>query len=385
MDILNTITDLMNSVSNLGEAAQKDAIRKKPLVRMKFYELVNDYQSAAGTRPLNDFFEWYIHQLDRRMDVAPQWLKSWYKITGAKNEKTLRAFLESCHNSPSADFKEKIKDWIPADEYMILASQKKSDIRDGLKIVIDICQEKSESGKMIKTILISALPSLIFGIAFHSLLYGFIYGVFVRVSESDTWETMTSAERVYTIYQWIDANWGLLIVGIVGFVFALSWSVKKWDTRGMHLREHYIDYLPPYSLAKLTAQYNISSLTYNYLRCGLSDYDAMVEMQKGCTNYAAYQVDKMINQVNKKTTDSFFNTFMGEFGCDISERGQYVGLEEALGGLIEKMKEKRDAKFKRIISITLMLTLKPLIFISLGMSVYPLIMTVAAMIPDTPY
>jgi hypothetical protein len=152
----------------------------------------------------------------------------------------------------------------------------------------------------------------------------------------------------------------------------------------MFFRENYIDFIPPYSLSKVSAQYNIASLTHNYLRCGMSDYDAMVEMQKGCTNYVSYQVDKMINQVNKKTTDSFFNIYMGEFGCDISERGQYVNLVDALGGLIDKMKEKRDEKFKKIISRTLLFTLKPFIFISLGMSVVPLIMTVASMIPDTP-
>ena len=121
MDLLSTLADVVNMFSKLSDSAKKDAIKKKPLVRKKFYELVKDYQSAAGTRPLNDFFEWYIIQLDRRMDVAPQWLSFLYKIRRGKNESTLRGFLESCHNNPEPDFKEKLKDWIPADEYMILA------------------------------------------------------------------------------------------------------------------------------------------------------------------------------------------------------------------------------------------------------------------------
>ena len=179
MDLLSTLADVVNMFSKLSDSAKKDAIKKKPLVRKKFYELVKDYQSAAGTRPLNDFFEWYIIQLDRRMDVAPQWLSFLYKIRRGKNESTLRGFLESCHNNPEPDFKEKLKDWIPADEYMILASQKKSDIRDGLDIVISICDEKSESGKMVKQIIISAAPTILFGAAFHSLLYLIIYDVFV--------------------------------------------------------------------------------------------------------------------------------------------------------------------------------------------------------------
>ena len=116
MDILNFVADMANKLNNIGEAAQKDTIRKKPAIRKRFYMLVKDYQSSAGTKPLNDFFEWYINQLDKRMEVAPQWLDFWYKITKKKNDQSLRSFLEACHRSDIPDFKEKIKDWIPSDE-----------------------------------------------------------------------------------------------------------------------------------------------------------------------------------------------------------------------------------------------------------------------------
>lgn len=383
MDILNFVADMANKLNNIGEAAQKDTIRKKPAIRKRFYMLVKDYQSSAGTKPLNDFFEWYINQLDKRMEVAPQWLDFWYKITKKKNDQSLRSFLEACHRSDIPDFKEKIKDWIPSDEYMILASQKKSDITDGLDIVIGLCDEKEEAGKQIATILSASLPTLIIGIGFHSLLYGFIYPVFVRISDSDTWATMTDAEQVLFIYEWIASYYYVILGTIIGLAVFITQSIKKWSKRGMFFRENYVDFMPPYSVSKMTAQYNIVSLTYNYLRCGMSEYDAIMEMKRGSSDYVAYQVDKITNQVNVKTTDAFNTLFMGEFGCDVAERGQYVNLQEALGELVDGMKQRRSETITKIINRTFKFTLKPIVFGSIGLALVPLIMEIANMIPDT--
>ncbi len=382
MDILNLVADMANKFNSISDAAMKDTIRKKPAIRKRFYLLVKDYQSAAGTRPLNDFFEWYLKQLDKRMEIAPQLPSLWYKYTNRKNDSSLRSFLEACHRSDIPDFKEKIKEWIPNDEYMILASQKKSDITDGLDIVIGLCAEKEEAGKQIVAILSASLPTILIGLAFHSLLYGFIYPVFVNISENATWDGMTTAQKVLYTYETIAGNWPW-IVGILFFLITfIAQSVKKWSKRGMFIRENYIDFIPPYSLSKLSSQYNIASLTYNYLRCGMPEFDAIMEVKRGSTNYVAYQIDKITSQVNVKMTDAFNTLYMGAPGCDIAERGQYVNLQESLKDLIGKMKEHRDEAYSKTINRTFKFTLKPIIFGSIGLAVLPLIFQIGAMIPD---
>ncbi|MEG3764891.1 hypothetical protein [Alteromonas sp. 14N.309.X.WAT.G.H12] len=382
MDILDVVADFANKLSNLGEAASKDTIRKKPAIRKRFYMLVKDYLSSSGTKPLNDFFEWYITQLDKRMEIAPQWQNVWYRLTRSKNSSNLRSFLEACHRSDNPDFKEKIKDWIPQDEYMILASQQKSDITEGLLIVIDICEEKENTGKQAVKIFFAALPSLVTAAAMHTVLYKFVYPVFVRIDARDTWDIMNAGQKVYFMYNWLSAYSIPLFIILAILTKLLFISVRNWSKRGMFFRENYIDCIPPYSLSKLKAQYNIVSLTYNYLRCGLSDFDAISEVKNGSDKYTAYQVGKITNQVNVKTTDAFNTLFMGDYGCDIAERGQYVNLQESLKELMGGMKERYVERVNVFNKILFTYFLNIVVYGSIAASIVPLIFAIGSMLPD---
>jgi hypothetical protein len=385
MDIIDTITAVGEKLSNIQEHFAKDAIKKKHTIRRRFYTLLLDYLESPGASSPNDFFAWYLDRLDERMKMAPQWQSAYFNLTKTKNEASFRKFLNSCLESTSekTDFIDIIKPWLPDDEYRIIASTTSSDIEKVVRIAIEMCEEKNSIQQQIKTAVFSNIPIMGIGFFFHWVLYSFVYTSFITPGIEDrlSWEEMNLLQQNYMRYEWFIANYHYVIMALVAIGMAISWSIKNWHKRAVFFREQYIDYIPPYSLSKVNEQYNILMIIASFMRSGKSFAESLNQVREGASKYVQYQVDKIIMNDTVQAHISLNTFYLGMLGSDIRERAQHISLEKAISGLLPEMKKEKNQRFDRIVKITMMLTFKPVIYLSLAASIVPVFINIYESLP----
>lgn len=386
MDILGLMMGFVKKTQAISDGLKKDAFKSKHRNRMRFYELLIGYINSPDSSSPANFFDWYTERLDERMKTTPQWLSLWYKLTKSKSEGGFRAFLTDCsiRSNTESKFVEILKPWIPSDEYRIIASSPTADITESLRTAIDISKEKEGTQKQVHGAFFSNIPIIGIGFFFHWVIYSFVYQSFITpgFENHKLWEDMTMLEQNFIRYEWIIANYLYLIVGLVAIVYGLSWSIKNWSSRFVFLREHYIDYIPPYSLSKLNEQYNILMILSSFMKSGASFPDSLDKVKEGGSPYVQYQVDKILN--TPKQAHIAINTlFLGDYGSDIRDRGNHISLELAITDLLPGIQESKREKFDRIVSITSMLSFKPVIYGSLGFAIVPLFISIFDSLPKT--
>jgi hypothetical protein len=387
MDILNSIVNIANTVSGLSEKLAKDAVRKKHVIRRRFYTLLIDYLQAPGNNSPSNFFSWYMERLDERMRMSPQWLDFYYKVTKQKNEASFRKFLQSCDDAAASEpnIINVIEPWLPDDEHRIIASSSSADITKVIKIALEMCEEKEQTQKQVRNALLSNFPIIGMGFFFHWILYSFVYTSFIIPGFADNtpWEEMNLLEQNYVRYDWILNNYFYVIAAVVLVWMAFSWSIKNWNGTGVFIREHYIDYLPPYSLAKVNDQYNILLIISSFMRSGKSFPESLYQAKQGATPYIQYQVNKIIENDTVQAHVALNSFYLGMMGSDIRERANNVSLEKSISTQLPRMQEEKRERFNRIIGITMMLSFKPVIYLSLGASIVPLFITIYDSLPKT--
>lgn len=377
-----------NSLAKVNDSFAKDAVKKKHTIRIRFYGLVKGYINSPGSESPNAFFDWYLEQLDKRMECRPQWAQAYFKVSGQKNEQSLRSFLEKCRNelTEKPSFTEVIKEWVPQDEYQIIASTSSSDISDVLDLAVEMAEEKQTTSEQIKGAIFSNLPLILIGVFFHWFIYSFIYKSFVTpgFAERKIWEDMTIVEQNYMIYEWFmnTGNLVLFIAVLVAVGVAIGWSIKNWHKRGVFIREHYIDYLPPYSLSKINSQYNILMVINNFMKSGKSFGDSVEKVLEGASPYVRMQVSKIISNSSAKANDAINIFYLGEYGSDVQERGNHIPLEQAIDSLLPAIKKSKSEKFDKTVKISMMVTFKPLIYLSFGYALIPVLMQIFTSLPD---
>ncbi len=387
MDLLNGIVTGVEKIKGLQQGLAKDAFAKKHKARKKFYVLLLDYLNSPGSKSPNNFFQWYVDRLDERMKMAPQWKGVWFSVTKTKNDAGFRGFLENCieRADSEADFKKVIEPWVPDDEYRIIASSTSSDISEVVKIAIDLCDEKEATQKQIHGAIFANIPTIGIGLFFHWIIYTFVYTSFITpgFADSKTWEEMDMLEQNYMRYDWVINNYPFVIAGLIGTVMFLRWSIRSWTNRGIFVREHYIDYLPPYSLVKVNEQYNILMIIASFMRSGKSFAESLEQARKGASPYVQYQVDKIINNDTEQVHVAINTFYLGDYGSDVRERAAHVALDKAIDGLLPAMKESKRERFERIVSVTTMLSFKPIIYGSLAGGIVPLFISIFQSLPET--
>jgi hypothetical protein len=391
MTILQSALDIKyvveNSLVKINDTFAKDAIKKKHKIRVRFYQLVKDYINSPGSESPNAFFDWYLEQLDRRIENKPEMIKVYYSLTGQKNEQSFRAFLVKCRDDLAINpkFIDVLRDWLPRDELQIIDSTSSSDISDVLDIAIEMANDKQIASEQIKGAIFSNLPLILIGGFFHWFIYEFVYRSFVIPGFADTknWEDMIMVEKNYVIYEWFmqSTSWITLALVFIGTYAFFSWSIRSWHIRLVHIRENYFDYLPPYSLSKINNQYGIIMIINNFMKSGKSFGDALEQAIDGASPYIRMQVEKIIGNSGAKANDAINTFYLGDYGSDIQERGNHIPLEQAMDSLLPAMKKIRKDKFDKTINITLMLTLKPAIYASFGLALIPLFIQIFANLP----
>ena len=386
MDIQSLFVDLVDKAKGISGSLARSEIKGKHPVRVRFYTLLMDYLNGPGSPAAGDFFMWYIERLDERKRMSPQWMQAIYKVTKKENESGFRNFLIDCHNrfQSNPDFTEAIKPWIPDDEFRILSSSTSSDITGVIKIAIQICQEKDEVEKQIKGAIFAALPTFMIGLLMHYVIFNFVYSSAVTPGFMDvkTWSELTLVEKNYAAYSWIMENWLLCGVGLIGVFMFFKWSVKNWHNRLVFIREHYFDYLPPYSLAKTNEQYNTLLILSSFMRSGKSFNESLLEVSDGACKYVKMQVAKILNNDTEQASVALNIFYLGTFGSDIRDRSKYMPLENAIETLLPRMQKEKNEKFQRIVNLSMLLTLKPLIIGSLVFSIVPVLMSLMSNLPD---
>jgi len=388
LEKITTISNVIgDKLEEINDGFAKDAIRQKHKIRIRFYQLVIDYINSPGSETPNAFFEWYLEQLDKRIEKKPDWARAYYTITKQKNEPSFRKFLEKCRddlvNKPM--FVDVIKDWLPTDEHQIISSTSSSDITDVLNIAIDMANDKQDTSDQIMGAIFSNLPLIVIAGFFHWFIFSFVYKSFVTPGFEDRkiWAEMTTVEQNYVIYAWFMEPTNVLIfIGcFVALGMALSWSIKNWNKHFIRLREHYIDYIPPYSLSKINSQYNILMIINNFMKSGKSFGDALDQVLVGASPYIKTQVMKIISNSGAKANDAISIFYLGEYGSSIQERGNHVPLQQAMDGLLPQIKKLKKERFEKTIKITMAISLKPMVYLSFGFSLVPLIAGIFASLP----
>ena len=192
---------------------------------------------------------------------------------------------------------------------------------------------------------------------------------------------MDMLEKNFMRYDWVIDNYLLIGATIVGISLFLSWSIKNWRNRCVFIREHYIDYLPPYSLAKINEQYNILMIMHSFMKSGKGFADSLEQVIEGASPYVRYQVQKIINNTTEQAHVAMNTFYLGEYGSDVRDRANHISLDKAIGDLLPAIKASKIERFDRIIKITMMLSFKPVIYGSLGAAIVPLFISIFNSLP----
>lgn len=385
MSWIDNILELKERLSSASQKMQVNTFKTKHMMRRRFYTLLLDYINAPGVSSPADFFDWYIGRLDERMRLSPQWLKAFYGLTKAKNEPAYRSFMQygSEKSRSEPDFTKVLKEWLPDDEYRVLSSGTTADISGELRIVIEMCDEKQAIQQQFHNAIFANIITVMMGVAGHWILYSFIYQSFVTpgFQKSKTWDQMSMVEQNYMRYEWVFNNYLLVIAIVFALSMFLKWSIKHWHKKAVFFREHYIDYIPPYSLSKVNEQYNILMLTSSFMRSGRSFAESLEMVREGSGPYIRRQIDKILNNSTEQSHIAINTFYMGDYGSDIRDRANYVPLGQSIESLLPGIKLSKTARFQRIVNVTLLLTFKPLVYGSLALSLVPLVMQILDNIP----
>lgn len=387
MDLIENIIGSIERAQESLSYMQKDAIKKKPLVRIRFYTILIDYINSPGVSSPDNFFSWYLERLDERMELMQPYLLSLMKLMKKKNEAGFRKFLEDCNEKTAEEgtFFDSIRDWIPDDEYRILTSSSSSDMTPVLKMAIEMCEDKAFTQKQIMASITGNFPIVMVGLVMHWVLFSFLYNNVTTpgFEETTTWDAMSIVERNYLRYIWITSNYPYVIAGLVATVAFFKWSIKNWHKRMVWLREDLVDFFPPYSLSKVSEQYNILMILASFLKNGSSFSESLKEVKKGGSPYVQRQVDKILARDDMNANEAISTFYLGSFGADVKERASHISLELAISDLLPRMKAEKRERFDKIVKVTLMLSFKPLIYFSLGYSVVPVLFGIFDSLPKT--
>jgi hypothetical protein len=388
MEIMGKVVDVLNAILNLRESIEKDTIAKKPKIRLRFYTILIDYLNSPGSKAPNDFFGWYQKMLDERMMVSPKWIQFLYQKLKMKNEAGFRAFLMDCEkrSGSEANFVENIKAWIPDDEYRIISSTTSSNIQGVLEEAIRICREKIEMQEQINKAITYSIPTILIGLVFHAVFYSLLYESFITpgFEENKVWADMSDLEHNYMFYQWVIGNYIYLLATITAFCLYISWTIKHWHKKGRALRTDFFDLLPPYSLVKNNEQYSMLLIISSYLNSGKNFHESLKQAKKGASPYVCSHIDSVIESLEAANI-AINIPYLGDFGSQIKERGAHINLGLAIKDLMPSIKEEKNRRFNRTIYMLTTFTVKPIVYLSLAYSIYPLFSTIFALIPKSSF
>lgn len=364
-------------INDLSDKNAKDYLTKKHDKRIEFYNLLIDFMRSPGeSNPLR-FFDWYLNALNDRMKKEPEPLRVWRKLSGSKNQSTIRHILEQCKKrvETESDFNKVIKPYLPNDEYRIIASAAKADITSEIEAATEIAIDKQTASKIKWDAVKSNVPVIIIAGLIHYVLYTEIYdpAVIPNFHEKTSYSEMSLTEKGYYHYYIFITYWYLFLAAAVGLTSYIIWLTKNWCKHGIHLRENYFNYIPPFSIVRLSEQYSLILIVSSSMRAGKNFYTALEEAREDATQYMKLQVGRILERSNLPAHEAMDTDFMGEFGSMIKDRGQHVQIDVAMISLLEKIRKIKNERLATTVNVSVKMTLRPLAILSVVAGLAPYI------------
>lgn len=368
-------TDLSAKMEDMADKNSKEFLTKKHEVRIAFYTLLIDYMRSPGESNPLLFFRWLLGTLDSRAEKEPHPLKVLRKLTRIKNEGALRRILERCDESTQyePDFNKVIKPYLPDDEFRIISSASKSDITGELEAAVEIAKDKKAASDLKWSAIMSNVPILIISLILHYVLYSEIYepAVVRGYMDDQGYSDMSFTEKGHYHYYLIINYWYVTLGVIGGIYFYIRWLLGNWHKRGLYLRENYVDYIPPFSITKVSEQYSLVLIVSSSMKAGINFYNALEDAKHNASKYMSYQIDKILSRSHLPAHVAFDTQFMGEFGSMIKDRGDNVKIDVAMSSLLGKIREIKNQKLARAVNVSVKMTIRPLAIISVVAGLAP--------------
>lgn len=391
INVVEHVEKLVTTAKKYSQGFSRSEFRKKHALRLSFYELLMDYVSSAGKVNPTSFFFWYLVQLEKNGDKSSIVVSKFRQWTKSKSNGSMRFMLEDCasklRGNPNLFLGDVLKDWVPEDELMILNIRTDSDISEQLGIVREMAQDKIDAAEMVSNaIKENRVMFFVLG-TFHYILYDILYKSLITspaITEPGYSGALTEIDKSFLVYDWF-MNYGN--IALIFIIFALiaygfNYSIKNWCERGVYWREVLFDFIPPYSLSKLTTQYNIIMKLSSYMKSGYGYFNALAQCKNGASKYAIYQIEQIEKRIALQPHQSINTYYMGEFGNLIEARGERADLQDAIETLVPKLKKMRRDKFNAILATTIGVTVKPLMWGSIVMALFPIVMYIIGVFSD---
>lgn len=379
------ISDFGQKWAEFSLKMQRTNFKSDTKRRLRYYSLLRDYINSPSATTAESFFSWYPNQLDMRVEKGPFLARKYFELTKQKNESALRGLMQdgwSRHDSGEG-LNSILKDWIPDDEHRVLSASSSSDITESLDIIIDMCNDKINNSKQITGAIKSNIPIILISTMLHYIIFSMLYTSFVSPMVFETAPSeLTPIEQNYLTYHWLGqpVNIAIVIATIALIVVGFRWSISNWSKRAIVLREEFFDFIPPWSLSKINQQYQVLMIVNNFLESGASFMEALEQARKGSSPYVQRQIDKILSNSSTAPNKAINTLFFGEMGNIIRERGEHVNLSVAIKTLVPKLREMKKEKFDSTMSVITSYTIKPMIYLSLAWSLWPVVAHFASLL-----
>jgi hypothetical protein len=389
MDFSNIKANLLKYREKLKLSNMKEGFLKKHDKRLRIYETMLDYMNASGVSGDLGYFSWYENQLDRRVNKSTVFQKLFYKITNTRNDQSFRNFLDYCIDKTSRgeSMKSVMKDFMPDDEYNLFTSNTSSDQRPVIKALENVCKDKITTSKLIVSIFTSNLFLLAFSAVVHVIFYATLYDSFldaeILYGETVPDRPLTLMEENFYRYKFIIDYWFIICAGVAGFTLGLRWAIKNWCKRGVDIREQFFDFLPPFSVNKITTQYQIVMMLYYNLSSGKKWLESLELIKRLSSPYAKHQIDKIIRRTpNSKPNEALNIFYMGEAGDYIDSRSAGKNFVEVLESSVITLQVKKMEMIEKITSVIKKFIVLPLVWGGIALSGVPVFVHILNLAKD---
>lgn len=243
-------------------------------VRKNFYQSLADYLEQGI--PINDIIKLLADSI---------------RLANAKSQMFQVSILDSIRDEMSSgvDFSDAVAEWIPINEAMsISAGFKSGDPAAGMRNTL----EALESASAMKSTIISKLsyPGVLL-LALVGLIFFFsttIIPKIVTVMDPASWPE--SAKPLYTVSQFVQNEWYIVVGVLVGVSISVTWSMPR-VTGGFR---RILDKFPPYSFYKAFHGANLLISLAALMKSGIPLVDSLHEMKRLSSPYIKSHLNKMI-------------------------------------------------------------------------------------------
>lgn len=239
--------------------------------------------------------------------------------------------------------------WVPASEIMLLKSGEQSgDLAGAFK---HVCYATSASSGMLSSI-ISALAYpfvLLVMLAMIIVLFSF-YAVPTLAMIKDPAEWPSASQGLYSLSQFIDQKWWVIISLVFGLGFFYQWSSKNLTGQ----TRNFLDRLPPWNIYK-SFQSSVFMISVSaMMKAGMPIYNAIAELNRISDPYSSSHITKIMRKLDDGFSigNSFCQGFLGrETETSINVYSETSNIEGAMSKIGMRAIDSSIASIKKIASI----------------------------------